>query len=205
MVDGFVHLFLGFDDLLAVVAMAMLAGLGGRALARRVTLALPAAWLAGGVAGWLGFASRLPGSATAVSLLVLGLVVAADRRAPPAFPLGLAAIAGLLHGALNGASLAGAGREALLALAGTAGAAMVVSLVVSRIASSTRRPWQRVAVRVAGSWIAAVGLLYLGWALKGGTVPAFGGLSPSCMQHGDSSQEAGTVPGNSPLRACGRG
>lgn len=165
--DGFAHLFLGFDDLLAVVAMAMLAGLGGRALARRVTLALPAAWLVGGVAGWLGFATRVPASATALSLLLVGILVAADRRAPSAIPLALAAGVGLLHGALNGAALAGAGGEALLALAGTAGAVLVVSLLVSRGASSVTRPWQRVAVRAAGSWIAAIGLLYLGWALKG--------------------------------------
>ena len=165
--DGFAHLFLGFDDLLAVVAMAMLAGLGGRALARRVTLALPAAWLAGGVAGWLGFATRVPASATALSLLLVGILVAADRRAPSATPIALAAGVGLMHGALNGAALAGAGGEALLALAGTAGAVLVVSLLVSRGASSVTRPWQRVAVRAAGSWIAAIGLLYLGWALKG--------------------------------------
>lgn len=165
--DGFAHLFLGFDDLLAVVAMAMFAGLGGRALARRVTLTLPAAWLAGGVAGWLGLASRVPASATALSLLLVGILVAADRRAPAAISLALAAVVGLLHGALNGAALAGTGGEALLALAGTAGAALLVALLVSRGASETNRPWQRVAVRAAGSWIAAIGLLYLGWALKG--------------------------------------
>jgi len=165
--DGFTHLFLGFDDLLAVVAMAMLAGLGGRALARRVTLTLPAAWLAGGVAGWLGFASRVPASSTALSLLLVGILVAADRRAPSPIQLALAAAIGVLHGALNGAALAGTGGESLLALAGTAGAVLVVSLLVSRGASSVTRYWQRVAVRAAGSWIAAIGLLYLGWALKG--------------------------------------
>lgn len=167
-VDGFAHLFLGFDDLLAVVAMALLSGLGGRAIARRVTLALPAAWLAGGVAGWLGFATRVPASATALSLFLVGILVAADRRAPTALLLTVAAGVGLLHGALDGAEPARSGADALLALAGTAGAALVVSLLVSRVASSTCRPWQRVAVRAAGSWIAAIGLLYLGWALKGG-------------------------------------
>jgi hypothetical protein len=29
-----------------------------------------------------------------------------------------------------------------------------------------RAPWARVAVRVVGSWIAAVGLLVLGWSLR---------------------------------------
>ncbi len=30
-----------------------------------------------------------------------------------------------------------------------------------------REPWTRIAVRVAGSWIAATGLLMLGWRLSG--------------------------------------
>jgi len=37
------------------------------------------------------------------------------------------------------------------------GAAIVVSV---------KAPWQRVVVRVAGSWIAAIGLLLLGWSLR---------------------------------------
>jgi len=31
---------------------------------------------------------------------------------------------------------------------------------------SLRRPWTRIAVRVTGSWLAAVGLLMLGWGLR---------------------------------------
>jgi hypothetical protein len=31
-----------------------------------------------------------------------------------------------------------------------------------------RAPWTRIAVRVAGSWIAAIGLLLAGWALRPG-------------------------------------
>jgi len=31
---------------------------------------------------------------------------------------------------------------------------------------SLRKPWTLVTVRVAGSWIAAVGLLMLGWELR---------------------------------------
>jgi hypothetical protein len=32
---------------------------------------------------------------------------------------------------------------------------------------SLRMPWTRIAVRVTGSWIAATGLLLLGWTLSG--------------------------------------
>ena len=42
---------------------------------------------------------------------------------------------------------------------------VVVSLVSALVVSLGRR-WTRIAVRVAGSWIVAVGLLYLGWTMS---------------------------------------
>ena len=41
------------------------------------------------------------------------------------------------------------------------GAAPAGMVVASRV------PWGRIAVRVAGSWIAAIGLLLVGWYLRG--------------------------------------
>ena len=74
---------------------------------------------------------------------------------------------GLLHGFLNGAGIATAGREAL-ALAGIVTAIFVLVALVAALVVSLRAPWARIVVRVAGSWIAAIGLLMLGWSLRGG-------------------------------------
>jgi urease accessory protein len=49
------------------------------------------------------------------------------------------------------------GIVAVLFLLVTLTAALVVSL---------KKQWTRIAVRVAGSWIAAVGLLMFGWAMR---------------------------------------
>jgi hypothetical protein len=46
------------------------------------------------------------------------------------------------------------------------GVFVTVALVTAYVVS-LRVAWARVAVRVAGSWIAAIGLLMLGWALQG--------------------------------------
>ena len=78
----------------------------------------------------------------------------------------LAVTLGLVHGGLNGASIAAAGREAG-GLAGIAGAIFLLVALVSALVVSLKRPWTRIAVRVAGSWIAAIGLLLLGWTLSG--------------------------------------
>lgn len=164
--DGVTHFLLSLEDLLPVIALALLAGLGGPGDGRRALFVLPLAWVLGGIAG---FAAGMPmpgGIATATSALVLGALVAADRRWHPVVVPGLAAGLGFLHGGLNGAGLAAANREAL-ALVGIGGIVFVVVVLLAALVVSLRAPWQRVAVRVAGSWIAAVGLLLLGWSLRG--------------------------------------
>jgi hydrogenase/urease accessory protein HupE len=164
--DGISHLFLTFDDLLPVVAMALLAGLNGPATGRRALFILPLAWLAGGAAGYLTGVAPLPAGVTSLSLLALGILTAADLKLVPAAVSALAVALGMVHGWLNGASITLAGREAT-GLVGIAGAIFLLVALVSALVVSLRRPWTRIAVRVAGSWIAAIGLLLLGWTLSG--------------------------------------
>jgi len=80
--------------------------------------------------------------------------------------LGLAVTLGLLHGSMNGAGIAVANRGSL-ALPGIAASVFVSVALVSALVIGMRAPWMRIAARVAGSWIAAVGLLLLGWSLRG--------------------------------------
>ena len=163
--DGISHLFLSPDDLLGVLAMALLAGLGGRRYGRVVLFALPLAWFTGGLLGLQAMAEISLPVVNTLSFLIVGALVAADQRLPLGLVAGIAAGIGLLHGFLNGTAVAqpGGGALALLGIAATVfvlvalGAAFVVSL---------RVPWMRIGVRVAGSWIAAIGLLMLGWTFR---------------------------------------
>jgi hydrogenase/urease accessory protein HupE len=164
--DGISHFFLSFDDVLPVLALAILGGLQGKQGGRQVLFALPAAWLVGGLVGYFAGGPEFSRSVTAVSALVLGVVVAADRRLAPAVVLGLACALGLLHGWMNGAGVAAANRGSL-ALLGIAASVFVTVAMVSATVIGMRAPWMRIAARVAGSWIAAVGLLLLGWSLRG--------------------------------------
>jgi hydrogenase/urease accessory protein HupE len=164
--DGISHLFLSFEDLLPVVAIALLAGLNGPGAGRIALFVVPAAWLLGGLAGYGTGAPVLPGTVTAASFLLLGGLTAADRRLSAGAVSALSAALGLLHGWLNGAGIAEAGRESL-GLLGIVGAVFVVVALLAAFVVWLRPPWTRVAVRVAGSWIAAIGLLLLGWGLRG--------------------------------------
>ena len=53
-----------------------------------------------------------------------------------------------------------------LGLVGIVATLFVVVALAAAMVVALRAPWGRVAVRVAGSWIAAVGLLLLGWSFR---------------------------------------
>ena len=42
---------------------------------------------------------------------------------------------------------------------------VLVALVAGQVAA-LEKPWARITVRVAGSWIGAIGLLMFGWAVR---------------------------------------
>jgi len=159
--DGLAHPFVSPEDLLPVIALACLAGLRGPRFGRAVLFALPAAWLAGAVAGPM---LPLP-FATAFMTIALGAMVAADKPLPLWLVVGGAVVLGLLHGSGNGVELA---RQKSVFL-GAGGIAVALFVVVSMLAgqvTSVRAAWARIVVRVAGSWIAAMGLFMLGWSVK---------------------------------------
>jgi urease accessory protein len=163
--DGVTHLALSPDDLLAVLAIAPLSGLCGARHVRAVLFTLPTAWV---VAGWLGLRRAMEVSApvaNTLSFLVVGALVAADRKWSWSLVVGLALALGLLHGFLNGTAMAQAA-GGVMALVGMATTIFVIVAIVAGLVVSLRAAWARVAVRVAGSWIAAIGFLMLGWALR---------------------------------------
>jgi len=163
--DGLTHLLVSPEYLLPIIALALLAGLHGPRFGRAVLFALPAAWLAGSVLGLL-VAPRAPMPlATAIVTIGVGAMMAAGRRLPLALIGGFAVAVGVLAGALNGIELATAHSSPLAAAGAAASLFVVVSLVTGQVAS-VRAAWARIAVQVAGSWIAAIGLFMLGWAVR---------------------------------------
>jgi urease accessory protein len=163
--DGLTHLFLTPEDLLPVVALALLAGRRGPRCGRAVLLLLPAAWLAASLIGLLTARQVLLPAATAAVTIALGVLVAADRPLPLALVAGGAIGLGFFRGGLNGFALAQTSAGPLVALGMVCSLSLVLSLLAGQVAA-VRAAWARVAVRVAGSWIAASGLLMLGWAVR---------------------------------------
>jgi len=162
--DGIAHFALTPEDLMPALALAVLAGLRGTDHARRVILVLPLAWLLAYLLGTSANVS-LPGSLSWVPLLVLGGLVAADFRLPIAVTTALAAALGLFLGLSNGYVMAQAGAGVRGGI-GIVGAVFVVTTLGAACVVAWQSGWLRIAWRVAGSWIAASGLLLLGWSLR---------------------------------------
>ncbi len=163
--DGISHVLMSPDDLVPILAMALLAGQNGPVAGRRTLFMLTTAWVIGGLAGFAVGRTVLPGFTTALSFLLVGGLVAADRRLTPTVVTSLAFAIGGMHGWLNGAGIAESQREAM-GLVGIGATVFVLVALAAAFVVSLRREWTRIVVRVAGSWVAAIGLLMLGWSLR---------------------------------------
>lgn len=163
--DGIVHLVLTPADLFLVLALGLLAGISGAAASRAVLLGLPGAWLVGeGIGAWSPATNELAW-ATTITFGFAGALVALNARLPRPTLAAFACSAGALHGYVNGATMTSDGADAL-SLLGAALAVFTLVTLTAALVVSREVYWQRIAVRVAGSWIAAVGILTLGWLAR---------------------------------------
>src|SRR5262245_64004983 len=156
---GFAHPFGGLDHVLAMVTVGILAWqLGGRALAL-----VPATFILVMAAGAALGMARLPlplvEIGIAVSVIVLGGMVAFTRKAPIAIAVGLVGLFALFHGHAHGTEMAlNAGTYAagfILATALLHVAGIALGCAMGRIAEN------RAAYRLGGSLVALAGLVLL--------------------------------------------
>jgi hydrogenase/urease accessory protein HupE len=165
--DGAMHVLASPEDLVPVLALTLFAGLRGATQARHVLFALPGAWLAGGFLGLGAPAAQGSALVSAIVFLVLGALVAADATLPRPVTTGVAILVGLYHGYVNGTGM-GATVDSAVALLGLTAVVFMLVAITAAFVVWRRADWSRIAVRVAGSWIAASGLLLLGWAGRRG-------------------------------------
>ena len=162
--DGIGHLVMTPEDLVPVMAIALFAGMRGAAPGRRALFVLPLAWFVGGLLGVI--IEGLPTlPVSAISFFILGVLVAADLKLSQKTFAAIVVVVGFVHGVLNGVALKeGAG---ILGLLGIMATLFVIVTIVSAFIVSLRKPWTKIVVRVAGSWVAAMGMLMFGWLMRG--------------------------------------
>jgi urease accessory protein len=162
---GMLHPVSALEHALPIFALGLLAGQQGARTARWLLLVFPLALLLG--AAFTTLAPALPWVpvVNTASFVLLGALVAGAWHLPLSAMVGLAALFGLSHGYQNGNAMT-PGVAAHLFVPGVALIGFMAAAVVSAatVALSTRAEWLRIAVRVAGSWIAAMGILMIGVA-----------------------------------------
>jgi hydrogenase/urease accessory protein HupE len=164
--DGLMHFLMSPEDLVPALALALLAGLRGAAYGRRALFTLPVAWLVGSLFGLTAAATTGSAVLSSFGFLLLGGLVIADAKLPLSAMTALAALFGLVHGYLNGTGM-GQSVFAVVALLGLTAGVFILIVLAAAFVAQLQAQWARIAVRVAGSWIAASGLLMLGWSFRG--------------------------------------
>lgn len=162
--DGIGHLVLTPEDLIPTLALALYCGMRGARAGRYAMFILPLLWFTGGL---FGLTLQTPPSfpVSALSFLLLGVLIATDAKLPLQMLAPIIAAVGFMHGILNGLALkSGPGGLALL---GIMGALFVLVTLLSAVVVSLKPPWTRIVIRVMGSWIAASGMLMIGWFFRG--------------------------------------
>jgi hydrogenase/urease accessory protein HupE len=164
--DGLLHFLTSPEDLVPALALGLLAGLRGAPYGRRAMFTLPVAWLLGSLLGLSATPVSTGTLGAAFWFLLLGGLVVADAKLSQRTMTVLCALLGIVHGYLNGTGM-GFSAQAIVASFGLAAAVFVLVVLVAALVVPLRAQWGRIAVRVGGSWVAASGLLMLGWFIRG--------------------------------------
>ena len=162
---GFLHPLLGFNHLLAMVAVGIIsAQIGGRAI-WRVPAAFVGAMAVGSVLGIVGVALPFVEYAITGSVLLLGIAIIANKQLPEGLAIVLVAIFALFHGHAHGTSLPALSSTIGLMAAYVAGfltstaGLHVVGALLGLIAIRSDRG--KLIMRLGGLAISAVGIILI--------------------------------------------
>lgn len=159
--SGLVHPVLGYDHLLAMLSVGIIsAQIGGRAI-----WIVPATFVSvmaiGGVLGLINIGLTVTELGIAVSLVILGLVIAAERRIPILTVMIGVGFFAIFHGYAHGTEMPDTAEPFLYALGFLVGTALIhiTGVVIGDISRHYERG--KFVLRVGGVLIALVGLLFI--------------------------------------------
>jgi hydrogenase/urease accessory protein HupE len=157
---GFFHVATAMEHMLAIVALGLFAGQQNPRNARITLVTFVLSFMAGAITGTFLFESISITVLCVISLVVIGGLVAIQKEWSVLWLVLIAVYLGLVQGVANGAAL-GNGFQPLNFLSGLAFTGIVIVTLSAGMAISMIKTWQKVALRVLGSWFAAIGIIYL--------------------------------------------
>ena len=159
---GFMHPVSGVDHLLAMVAVGIWGATLGRPLLLTLPIVFPMLMVVGGVLGIANVPLPYVEPGIAMSVVILGLAIAAAWRAPVAVAVAIVAVFGIFHGFAHGKELPEAAAPAAYA-AGFVICTGLLHLVGIALGAIKTLPRGTQLLRASGALIAAAGV----WILVG--------------------------------------
>ena len=164
----FLHPLAVPSQALLLIAAALLLGQQDRKGARVGLVTLGLGFVAGLMVSSAGVVAGVREQLLLSGALIVGGAVCLGRRIPISLTTLAAAGAGIALG-LDSAPDSSSPREALLAFAGLVTGVLYLTTLISGLTVGLTKSWQRVGVRIAGSWIVAASVLVLALSIA---VPA---------------------------------
>lgn len=158
---GMLHPVITIETVLPLVALSLLAGQQRREAAIRLLAAFPAALIAGALLATLGNAPSYLGILQLILTAGFGILVAFAGRVASWLLVALGAVLGISVGWANAAEAFGQINRFRF-IAGLAVVGLVFLVYGNGLVRNLKQEWTQIAVRVVGSWVAAVSILVLG-------------------------------------------
>ena len=161
LVHGFVHPLTGLDHVIAMLAVGVFAAqLGGRAL-WLVPATFIAVMAAAGIAGMIGVAVPYVETGIAVSVIVLGAVIAFAVRVPVAIAMAIVGLFAIFHGHVHGTETPESASGILFGLGFVAATAILHAIGIGFGVLIGRAPGGRQIAQLAGGAAVVVGAVFL--------------------------------------------
>jgi urease accessory protein len=175
--QGFAHPFGGLDHLLAMVSVGLWGAFLGRPLIYALPIVFPVVMVVGAAFGMFGVPLPRVEIGVALSVLVLGLCIAAAWRAPVTAAALIVAVFALFHGYAHGRELPSAA-DPLGYSVGFVLATGLLHVLGIGIGTLADRPRAAIVVRVLGASIACVGVVFVRNAASAGAAVELGEAAP---------------------------
>ena len=160
---GMLHPLTAVEHLFPMIGISLLAGQQGPQRAQRILVSFPIGLLAGAIVANYQGPSLYVEWVNRISFVVVGILVAASMRIPVSGLVAIALCFGFTHGYENTADISQTVAMRMF-VPGVLTSGFALTAILAATAVTLSVPWQQTAVRVAGSWIAAMGLLTIGVA-----------------------------------------
>ena len=161
---GFAHPFAGFDHLLAMIAVGIWGAFLGRPLVVLLPVVFPMMMAVGGALGMIGAPMPPVEVGIALSVIMLGVAIAAAWRAPVWLAVIIVAVFAVFHGYAHGSEVPSIADPTAYSL-GFVLATGALHVAGIALGSIVRLPYGAAAVRGIGAVVAVVGLWFLTNAL----------------------------------------